>query len=174
MLDQLEHADPSARPIRETRDYLGTSEFLDKLQRSELDPELRQCFRALMNASLFDDLTPEGVLWLVNQGQLTRVEHGETIVQKEDSIDHMSVVVRGMVQLVDSLGEQKILSCGETLGELNVIIGTPQRATGRACQDGAVLFTLHAMIFDDLLRRSPSFNRGLIRELAERATLQES
>jgi polyferredoxin len=174
MLDQLEHADRSARPIRETRDYLGTSEFLEKLQRSELDPELRQCFRALMKASLFDDLTPEGILWLVNQGPITRVEPGEIIVQKGETIDHMSIVVRGTVELIDNPGEQKILNCGETLGELNVIIGTPQPASGHAGQDGAVLFTLHAQIFDELLRRSPGFNRGLIRELAERSALAEA
>ena len=80
-----------------------------------------------------------------------------------------STTVRGTVELIDNLGEQKILNCGKTLGELNVIIGTPQRGSGRSGQNGAVLFTLHALIFDELLRRSPGFNRGLIRELAERS-----
>ena len=127
-----------------------------------------------MKASLFDDLTPEGILWLVNQGPITRVEPGEIIVQKGGTIDHMSIVVRGTVELIDNPGEQKILNCGETLGELNVIIGTPQPASGHAGQDGAVLFTLHAQIFDELLRRSPGFNRGLIRELAERSALAEA
>ena len=154
MLDQLEHADRSARPIRETRDYLGTSEFLEKLQRSELDPELRQCFRALMKASLFDDLTPEGILWLVNQGPITRVEPGEIIVQKGETIDHMSIVVRGTVELIDNPGEQKILNYGGTRW-INVIIGTPQPAGGHAGQDEAVLFTCtHKFLtnyFDDHL-----------------------
>ena len=86
----------------------------------------------------------------------------------------MSIVVRGTVELIDNPGEQKILNCGETLGELNVIIGTPQPASGHAGKDGAVLFTLHALIFDELLRRSPGFNRGLIRELAERSALAEA
>ena len=86
----------------------------------------------------------------------------------------MSIVVRGTVELIDELGEQQRLSCGETIGELNVIIGTPQRASGLAGQDGAVLFTVPALIFDELLRRSPNFNRGLIRELAERAALAEA
>ena len=127
-----------------------------------------------MKASLFDDLTPEGILWLVNQGQITHVECGETIVHKGDTIDHMSIVVRGTVELIDDVGEQHLLSCGETIGELSVIIGTPQRASGRAGKDGAVLFTVPARIFDELLRRSPSFNRGLIKELAERAALAEA
>ena len=174
MLDQIEHADGSVRPIRANRDYLGTSEFLQEQQRSELDPERRQCFRALLQASLFNDLTPEGMLWLTNQGQITRVQPGESIVRRGDAIDHMSIVVRGTVELIDELGEQQRLSCGETIGELNVIIGTPQRASGLAGQDGAVLFTVPALIFDELLRRSPNFNRGLIRELAERAALAEA
>ena len=174
MLDQIEHADGSARPMRATRDYLGTSEFLEEQQRSELDPELRQCFRALLQAPLFNDLTPKGMLWLTNQGQITRVQPGESIVQRGDAIDHMSILVRGSVELIDELGEQQLLSCGKTISELNVIIGTPQRASDRACKDGAVLFTVPALIFDELLKRSPNFNRGLIRELAERAALAEA
>ena len=174
MLDQLEHADGSARPIRATRDYLGSSAFLEEQQRSEVDPELRQCFRALLQASFFSDLTPEGMLWLTNQGQITRIPPEGSIVQRGDNIDHMSVVVRGTVELIDDVGEQHLLSCGETIGELSVIIGTPQRASGRAGKDGAVLFTVPAGIFDELLRRSPNFNRGLIKELAERAALAEA
>ena len=60
-----------------------------------------------MKASLFDDLTPEGILWLVNQGPITRVEPGEIIVQKGEAIDHMSIVVRGTVELIDNPGNRR-------------------------------------------------------------------
>ena len=55
---------------------------------------MRQCFRALLKAPLFNDLTPEGMLWLTNQGKITRISTKELIVQKGNTIDHCHIVSR--------------------------------------------------------------------------------
>lgn len=111
MLDQLEYANRSARPIRATRDNLGTSKFLEEIQRSELDPEMRQCLQALLKAPLFNDLTKEGILWLTNKGQIICISTEELIVHKGDTIDHMLVIVMGTVEVINDLG-------GKTASEL--------------------------------------------------------
>ena len=75
---------------------------------------------------------------------------------------HRQVLVKTPSGQVIELGP------GEVVGELGVIIGTPRSATVVAGEQGAALFNIPEMLFEELLNRSHDFNRGLIKELATR------
>ena len=60
------------------------------------------------------------------------------------------------------------LGLAETIGEMGVITGQPRSATIVAGPQGVTLCQVPSAAFEELLKRSPQFNRGLLRELAER------
>ena len=73
------------------------------------------------------------------------------------------------------VGDRTIaLGSAETIGEMGVITGQPRSATVMAGPQGVTLFQVPSDAFEDLLQRSPQFNRGLLRELAERINPEPS
>jgi len=70
--------------------------------------------------------------------------------------------------LTTPTGQDVELGPGQSVGEMGVIRSQSRNSTVCAGVHGAQLFTLPALVFEDLLRRSPRFSRGLLVQLAER------
>ena len=89
-------------------------------------------------------------------------------MRQGDSSDSLALVVAGTVQLTTPTGQPVELGAGQSVGEMGVIRSQSRNATVCAGVDGAQLFLLPAHAFEDLLRRSSQFSRGLLVQLAER------
>jgi hypothetical protein len=157
----------TARHLQDPRSGLGDSPFLQSQRRGELDPD-REEFPVIAAAELFADLLPEGLLWVARQGYLRDLQPGEQLFEQGRVSDSLALVLAGDVRLQSRGGQPVVLAVGQTVGEMGVIRGEPRTADVQAGPEGARLFVLPAQAFEDLLRRSRRFGRGLLAHLAER------
>jgi hypothetical protein len=157
----------AARYLQDPRAGLGDSPFLQSQRRGEVDPD-REEFPAIAAAELFEDLLPEGLLWVARQGCLRELQPGERLFEKGDASDSLALVLAGDMRLQTSGGPPVALAAGQTVGEMGVIRGEPRIVSVQAGPEGARLFVLPAQSFEELLRRSRRFGRGLLAHLAER------
>ncbi|MEK9631422.1 MAG: cyclic nucleotide-binding domain-containing protein, partial [Synechococcus sp.] len=121
----------------------------------------------LLESELFSDLTPDDFLWLAQQGHLRCYASGDVVIRQGEASKFLAIVVDHSVEVVT--GECTIaVGSAETIGEMGVITGQPRSATVVAGPQGVALFEVPSDAFEDLLQRSPQFNRGLLRGLAKR------
>ena len=66
-------------------------------------------------------------------------------------------------------GERVALGPGNAVGEIGVITNQPRSASVMVGPHGCQLFVLPATAFEDLLRRSDTFSRSLLAQLAQLA-----
>ena len=78
------------------------------------------------------------------------------------------LVLGGDVQVLVGSDETVLLGPGQAIGEIGVLTGRPRTASVRAGADGCRLLILPSASFEDLLRRSDSFSRSLLSQLALR------
>ena len=127
----------------------------------------------LLEWELFSDLTPDDLIWIAQQGGLRRYVSGDVVIQQGEASNFLAIVLNHSVEVVT--GDRTIaLRSAKTIGEMGVITGQPRSATVVAGPQGVTLFQVPSDAFEDLLQRSPQFNRGLLRELAERINLEPS
>ena len=157
----------AARHLQDARTGLADSPFLQSQRRGDTDPD-REEFPGIAAADLFADLLPEGILWVARQGHLRELAPGELAMAQGAASDSLALVVQGDVQLQTASGQTVVLGVGQTVGEMGVITGAPRTARVEAGPQGARLFVLPARAFEELLRRSRRFGRGLLAHLAER------
>jgi CRP-like cAMP-binding protein/Zn-dependent protease len=134
---------------------------------------------------IFDDL-PEDVLSdLAGRVRLLRVPVGKRVVRQGERATDLFVVRRGTLEIVEEdegTGSERVLrvlSRGESFGELGVATSAPRAATVRALSDGE-LFQIDKSTFDRLLAdslRLPEFAPTLqrlseVRALPAFATLE--
>jgi CRP-like cAMP-binding protein len=93
---------------------------------------------------------------------------GEPVMEKGSISDHLALVLGGDVQVLVGSDETVLLGPGQAIGEIGVLTGRPRTASVRAGAGGCRLLTLPSATFDDLLRRSDSFSRSLLSQLALR------
>jgi CRP-like cAMP-binding protein len=82
--------------------------------------------------------------------------------------DHLALVLDGDAQALLGTGETVRLGPGQAIGEIGVLTGQPRTATVWAGVAGCRLLTLPSASFEELLRRSDSFSRSLLSQLALR------
>ena len=157
----------AARHLQDPRTGLAESPFLRSQRRAEEDPD-RAEFAAIAASDLFADLLPEGVLWVAREGHLRELAAAERLLERGARSDLLALVVRGDVRLRTASGQTVVLGPGQTVGEMGVITGAPRTASVEAGPDGAQVFVLPALAFEELLRRSRRFGRGLMVHLAGR------
>ena len=157
--------------LQQSRAGLEVSPFLESQLQGLVDPD-RQEFPAIATAELFADLLPQGILWVARQGHLRDLEAGDLAMAHGEVSDVLALVLAGDVRLRTSNDRQVVLGPGQTVGEMGVITGQPRSASVSAGPAGARLFVLPAQAFEELLRRSRRFGRGLLAQLAERLAAQ--
>ena len=156
---------------QESRAGLEVSPFLNAQLQGLVDSDRRE-FPALVTAELFADLLPEGILWVARQGHLQELEAGALAMAQGEPSDCLALVLEGDVRLRSGVDRLVVLGPGQTVGEMGVITGAPRSASVAAGPVGARLFVLPAQAFEELLRRSNRFGRGLLAQLAERLAVQ--
>jgi CRP-like cAMP-binding protein len=89
-------------------------------------------------------------------------------MEKGSFSDHLALVLEGDVQVLVDGDATVVLGPGRAIGEIGVLTGQPRTASVRASADGCRLLMLPSATFEDLLRRSDSFSRSLLSQLALR------
>jgi CRP-like cAMP-binding protein len=117
---------------------------------------------------MFDDVLPAGLLWLAQRGTVRQFPAGEPVMEKGSISDHLALVLEGDVQVLVDGDATVVLGPGRAIGEIGVLTGQPRTASVRAGADGCRLLMLPSATFEDLLRRSDSFSRSLLSQLALR------
>jgi len=167
MLERERHQERLPSRLQDPRTGLGDSPFLQDQRQGRDCPE-RQELPALARCALFTDLLPSGLIWLARHGTMAHIEPGVVVMRAGESSDALAVVVEGDVQIETARGRTMTLGCGQSVGEVGLINGSPRMATVMAGSDGASLFFLQASMFEEMLQRSSRFGRGLLGQLALR------
>jgi CRP-like cAMP-binding protein len=89
-------------------------------------------------------------------------------MEKGSISDHLALVLGGDVQVLVDSDATVVLGPGRAIGEIGVLTGRRRTASVRAGADGCRLLMLPSATFEDLLRRSDSFSRSLLSQLALR------
>jgi CRP-like cAMP-binding protein len=111
---------------------------------------------------------PAGLLWLAQRGTVRQFPAGEPVMEKGSISDHLALVLGGDVQVMVDSDATVVLGPGRAIGEIGVLTGRPRTASVRAGADGCRLLMLPSATFEVLLRRSDSFSRSLLSQLALR------
>jgi hypothetical protein len=159
----------ASRYRQEGRPGQAESSFLLIQRRGDIDRE-REEYAAVTAASLFHDLLPRDVVWVVRQGHLVVAAPGERLITEGETSDFLALVLRGALQLHGPQGRLVRLGVGATVGEMGVITGSPRSATVDAGPEGAQVFVLPASAFEEMLQRSSRFTHELLAQLAGRLT----
>jgi len=155
------------RRLRIERSLRSDSAFLS-LQRQGGCSEQLEKLTHLCNASLFADLLPAGLVWLSGEGSIRSWSPGDLVMREGAASDGLSLVIGGEARLQTRDGRDVLLKPGETIGEMGVITGNRRSRTVLAGNEGLRSFDLPQSAFEELLRRSREFSRGLLRLMALR------
>jgi CRP-like cAMP-binding protein len=167
MLERQRHPETVARRLQDPRPGLASSPFLQGQLRGDATVD-EALLAALTGWSMFDDVLPAGLLWLAQRGTVRQFPAGEPVMEKGSISDHLALVLEGDVQVLVDGDATVVLGPGRAIGEIGVLTGQPRTASVRASADGCRLLMLPSATFDDLLRRSDSFSRSLLSQLALR------
>ena len=166
MVERLRGESHAERLQRQPRIDREGSAFLEEQIQGQ--PSLLvDAYAPLLEWELFSDLTPADCLWLAQQGSLHRYAAGDVLIRQGEASTFLGIVVKHSVEVATS-DRTIALGLAETIGEMGVITGQPRSATIVAGPKGVTLCQVPSAAFEELLKRSPQFNRGLLRELAER------
>jgi hypothetical protein len=167
MLERQRHPETVARRLQDPRPGLASSPFLQGQLRGDATVD-EALLAALTGWSMFDDVLPAGLLWLAQRGTVRQLPAGEPVMEKGSISDHLALVLGGDVQVLVDCDATVVLGPGRAIGEIGVLTGRPRTASVRAGADGCRLLMLPSATFEDLLRRSDSFSRSLLSQLALR------
>ncbi|MFN9630796.1 MAG: cyclic nucleotide-binding domain-containing protein [Cyanobacteriota bacterium] len=167
MLERQRHPDDLPRRLRDLRPDLAPSPFLTS-QLEGPPPTQQAVLEALTGWAMFADVHPSGLLWLAERGAVKPWAPGDLVMAQGAGSDHLALVLAGDVQVRIDQEEVATLGPGNAIGEIGVITSQPRTASVRAGANGCHLFLLPASAFEDLLRRSSTFSRSLLVQLAQR------
>jgi hypothetical protein len=167
MLERQRHPEAVARRLQDPRPGLASSPFLQGQLRGDATVD-EALLAALTGWSMFDDVLPAGLLWLAQRGTVRQFPAGEPVMEKGSISDHLALVLEGDVQVLVDGDATVVLGPGRAIGEIGVLTGRRRTASVRAGADGCRLLMLPSATFEDLLRRSDSFSRSLLSQLALR------
>lgn len=167
MLERQRHPEAVARRLQDPRPGLASSHFLQSQLRGDATVD-EALLAALTGWTMFDDVLPAGLLWLAQRGTVRQLPAGEPLMEKGCISDHLALVLDGDVQVLVGSDETVLLGPGQAIGEIGVLTGRPRTASVRAGADGCRLLLLPCATFEELLRRSDSFSRSLLSQLALR------
>jgi hypothetical protein len=156
-----------ARRLEDPRPGLASSSFLQSQWRGDSTVE-ESLLVALTGWTMFADVLPAGLLWLAERGTVRRLTAGEPVMEKGAFSDHLALVLDGDVQVRVGSGETVVLGPGRAIGEIGVLTGQPRTASVQAGSAGCRLLVLPSAAFEEMLRRSDSFSRSLLSQLAQR------
>jgi hypothetical protein len=167
MLERQRHPEAVARRLQDPRPGLASSPFLQSQLRGESAAD-EALLEALTGWSMFADVLPAGLLWLAQRGSVRQLSAGDPVMEEGALSDHLALVLDGDAQALLGTGETVRLGPGQAIGEIGVLTGQPRTATVWAGVAGCRLLTLPSASFEELLRRSDSFSRSLLSQLALR------
>lgn len=167
MLERDRHPDQVSRRLQGPRPGLATSPFLQG-QLADSSTVSKELLEGLTRWSMFSDMPPAGLVWLAAHGVQQTLTPGGVVMKQGGVSDHLAFVLAGEVSVQMGTGERVALGPGNAVGEIGVITNQPRSASVMAGPDGCQLFVLPATAFEDLLRRSDTFSRSLLAQLAQR------
>lgn len=126
----------------------------------------------LQQVSVFSELSPEAMQWLVEQGRDIRLGPGDIHRREGDLADCVFVMLDGEVRVYQNMANHElVLTTYKTLdffGELPILTGEERFwASGRAIAP-CHIFELPKAAFWELLSRYPSVTRRVLSTMAQR------
>jgi hypothetical protein len=167
LVDRQRGAGNGFRPLRQPREGLASSAFLDSLQRGEHTEDMDE-LPILASSELFTDLPPSGLIRVAARGELRRWEPGEIVFRRGDPCDGLGVVLIGHAVVNTGDGVSTRLGSSKIFGEMAVITTSPRSADVHAGEQGLQAFWLTLEAFDLLLQESRNFSHGLMKQLVEK------
>ncbi len=128
----------------------------------------RSSLRAMLGQiSYFKTWSAPQIRHLIETGCPKRLIPGEILFEEGELGDSFYIVLAGRVEVYsDQIGKQlAILSPGQFLGELSLILGVPRTASVRALEH-CRLFVIHQPGFETLLTENPQLGDAIMEELA--------
>ena len=128
--------------------------------------------RVVAAQPLFESLTESECAALVDRSVCRSVVRGEVLFQEGQPCRGLHLLVEGRVRLYRANGDGqeqvlRILSAGESLGDVSLFDEGPYLASARVMEAGRVLFLPFAEVHS-LYRTHPATAHAVVRELGER------
>jgi len=155
------------RPLRQPREGLASSAFLDSVLRGEHTEDMDE-LPILASSDLFTDLSPSGLIQVAARGEVRRWEPGEAVFHRGDPSDGLGVVLLGQAVVQTGDGTTTRLGSSKIFGEMAAITNSPRSADVHAGEEGLQAFWLSLDAFDLLLQESRDFSHGLMKQLVEK------
>jgi small-conductance mechanosensitive channel len=120
----------------------------------------------LQQVTYFQNLTDVQLRQLIEIGYRQRLQQNEVLFREGDPGNAFYIILSGAVEVfIEKINRQlTVLSPGQFLGELSLMLGIPRTATVRALEP-TVLFAINDKAFKGLLAEHPEFYEGIIQEL---------
>ena len=102
---------------------------------------------------ILSELSTQDIDWLLTHGDRQAVPKGSILIHEGKPIDALYIVLDGTLNVcVAGLGSREIATakCGEVLGEMSFVDGSPPSATVKALEDSLVLRIPEEMLHEKL------------------------
>ncbi|MEM1255426.1 MAG: ATP-binding protein [Cyanobacteria bacterium P01_H01_bin.21] len=128
--------------------------------------------KILQQVSVFSDLPPQQIQWLVDQGKETRLNPGEILRHEGDEADSIFVLISGQLRIYQNMeNHELVLATYNTLdffGELPILTGEAHYwASGRAIVP-CHIFELTKANFWQLLSKHPTVTMRVLNTMTQR------
>jgi CRP-like cAMP-binding protein len=91
---------------------------------------------------ILSELSTRDIDWLLTHGQVQEVTKGTLLIHEGQPLDALYIVLDGILTVsVTGLGNREVakIGCGEVLGEMSFVDGSPPSATVKAIENSLVL-----------------------------------
>ena len=143
---------------------------------AQATPQRRRCnhdpLRVVAAQPLFESLTEEECMGLVERSVCRSVSRGEVLFREGEPCRGLHLLVEGRVRVyrANPDGQEQVLrllGAGESLGDVSLFDEGPYLASARVMEAGRVLFLPFAEVHQ-LYQTHPATTHAVVRELGER------
>jgi serine/threonine protein phosphatase PrpC len=126
--------------------------------------DLNTTIDILRRAPLFEDLTYQQLVRMMNVGRLGFTRVGDLLFREGDPGEDMLVVLSGQVVVTRGGAELVTLGAGAHIGEMSLVDDAPRSASASCVQEGRVL-RISRDDFEEILRAEPALGVKLLRRI---------
>jgi hypothetical protein len=129
----------------------------------------------LRKVSYFQQCSDVELRQVIEKGYRKKLASGEIICRENDPGDSFYIILSGAVEVVvESISQQvAIRTCGEFIGEMSLLMGSPRTATLRTLEE-TILFVVDRNNLQSLLQKHQNLADKIAEELSKRQEMLKS
>ncbi len=129
----------------------------------------------LRKVSYFQQCSDVELRQVIEKGYRKKLASGEIICRENDPGDSFYIILSGAVEVVvESISQQvAIRTCGEFIGEMSLLMGSPRTATLRTVEE-TILFVVDRDNLQSLLQKNQNLADKIAEELSKRQEMLKS